>query len=332
MSMRLATALLLFITASTGVCAVPNPPGDLTVTTRRLNGGHYIALAPVADSTSAMAALKKPGVRGFIKRYPWRELEPWRGSYDFDEIVTDLQWAKTNGMQLIVFVLDKSFEGQESPVPEYLASRAAPNRASGVTLIRWDATAVNRMKALLTKLAQFDSHPNFEGVALQETAPSLSDATLNAWAYTPEKYRDMYINVLRHGATVMPRSRVFWHMNFLPQNQDYLASIADAVAPYGVVMGGPDILPDSFTLSKVYPLYDQFNERMPLFCSAQYDSYSHLHRNPAATKYWTPVEIFAFGKHRLFIKYLMWTAKKVPDPDDAYTINDAWPVIATGKL
>jgi hypothetical protein len=34
----------------------------------------------------------------------------------------------------------------------------------------------------------------------------------------------------------------------------------------------------------------------------------------------------------LFIKYLMWTAKKVPDPDDAYTINDAWPVIATGKL
>ncbi len=37
------------------------------------------------------------------------------------------------------------------------------------------------------------------------------------------------------------KSRVFWFMNFMPGNQNYLGDIAKAVASHGVLMGGPDV-------------------------------------------------------------------------------------------
>ena len=60
----------------------------------------------------------------------------------------------------------------------------------------------------------------------------------------------------------VPRSRVFWYMNFLPGRQDYIGDIASALVGTGVVMGGPDVLPDNPALARrVYPFYDKFSRR-----------------------------------------------------------------------
>ena len=175
---------------------------------------------------------------------------------------------------------------------------------------------------------QFDSNPYFEGVATAESAPSLDKTLLTANGYTPENYRDALITALQATAEALPTSRVFWTMNFFPMRQDYIAQVANAVAPYGVAIGGPDILPDSPSIKRrAYPFYGQFQGRVPLFCSVMADSYRHLHKSKSSTKYWTMEELYEFARDELHLNYMSWTYVAVPKPRDAYDIDDAFPVM-----
>ena len=106
---------------------------------------------------------------------------------------------------------------------------------------------MTRFNALISAIGkQFDSSPGLEGLATQETAPGfrLQGREIHN-GYTPEKYRDMYINLLTIASKAFPTSRIFWFMNFFPIKQEYIASVATAVAPLGVFMGGPDVMPDN---------------------------------------------------------------------------------------
>ena len=55
-----------------------------------------------------------------------------------------------------------------------------------------------------------------DSIAFQESALSLDDAVLHANGYTPEAYRDALQRQLRAATQGLPRSRVFWYMNFRP--------------------------------------------------------------------------------------------------------------------
>jgi hypothetical protein len=320
-------------TTTTAIATTTATTAALTTTTRKFNKGHYIALMSYDDSTKMMAASMKPGVKGFLKRYDWRELEPTQGNYNFAEIQSDLIWCAANGMQLVVMIEDKSFRGGTNPAPTYLASYAVPNMGGGHTMLRWNPTVVTRFKALVTALgARFDSNKAFEGIATQETAPSLSATALSANGYTPEKYRDSYISILTAAATAMPTSRVFWYMNFMPGNNSgsYLGAIAAAVASKGVVMGCPDVAPDSKALqTRTYPLFDQFYGKMPLFGQVEGLVYEHLHTTSGySTKYWTMTEIYFFAKTEMHANYMFWVRLPVASPADSNDYYDALPVIA----
>ena len=156
-----------------------------------------------------------------------------------------------------------------------------------------------------------------------------SDATLNANGYTPEKYRDALITVLKDASQSFSGSRVFWYMNFLSRSQAYLGEVASAVAPLGVVMGGPDALPDDYALKKLtYPFYEHYKGQMPLFCSAQFNSYKHLHQDSSyKTKYWTMDELFRFMRDDLHVNYVFWTRKTWSNPSGSYDWTDALQVI-----
>lgn len=299
-------------------------------TGRKYHPGQYIALLRDVSSQSVMSASLKPGVRGIQKRYTWRQLEPTRGNYDFSEIQSDLYWARAYGMQLVVFIEDKTFIA-ERPTPAYLDNYTIRNKQGGYTAQRWSPFVVDRMKALVQALgARFDANPAFEGVAFQETSHSLDAATMDAWGYTPEKYRDAYIQVLRSAGQSLPQSRVFWYMNFLERGQAYLADIANAVAGYGVVMGGPDVLPDNQALVKLtYPLYDQLQSRMPLFNQVESQVYAAPHMTSGySTKYWTMPELFRYARDQLHVDYMFWVRVPKPSPYDSYCWLDALPVIA----
>lgn len=299
-----------------------------TTTTRKYNPGHYVALLSEYGNQSYMAASMKPGVKGFMKRYKWRDLEPTYGNYDFSEIRSDLTFAAAYGMRLIVMIEDKSFKAVRY-TPSYLDAYSLRNTRGGYTTARWNPYVAGRMKALLVALGRFDSTWNFEGVAMQETALTLAPWVLDANGYTPEKYRDFYISVLTAAGSNMPQSRVFWFMNYLPRKQSYIGAIANAVVGKGVVMGGPDVLPDDQTLRDMaYPYFDQFRYKMPLFGQVEGECYEALHTTCCyPTTYWTMPELFRYARDQLHVDYMFWVRVTKATHWNSYDWTDALPVM-----
>jgi hypothetical protein len=302
--------------------------------------GHYVAIEE-NQAVTDIASLDEPAVQGVNKRYYWADLEPRKDAYDFSGIKTDLDFLRGHHKQLVVFITDKTFQPGKNPLPGYLADDAVPN-LRGFTAKRWDPMVVDRYVALVRALAgQFNADPNFEGVAVQESALMIRPGTLARQGYTPEKYRDALIRLLTEAGRAMDRSQVFWYMNHLEGNEAYLGDIAAAVVPYRVVMGGPDILPYRKRLQATYQLYDRFNGQMKLFCSAQDDSYRHDRNdsrnmgNPSWTRDLTapaggfvPMkEIFAFARDKLHVNYIFWSYKTYQGSPGAFTYADALAVM-----
>ena len=311
----------------TNACGGTNSPP--VTSNRKYHPGHYTAMLRVVDSQSYMEAAIQPGTVGLMKRYTWRQLEPTAGNYDFSELQSDLQWAQARGVRIIAMIEDKTFQN-ERPTPDYLAAYTVRNSGGGYTTLRWNTYVVSRMNMLIKALGRFDSNSALEGIATQETALSLPASTLDANGYTPEKYRDAYLSILNTASTSFPTSRIFWFMNYFPRNQSYIGSIANAMIGKGVVMGGPDVLPDESTLlSMTYPFYDQFRGKLPLFGQVEDICYRHLHETAGyATKYWTPAESFRFARDDLHVNYMIWVRIPVASPSDSYDWYDALPVIA----
>jgi len=319
-----AIALLLF----SGLIATP---AITEAATRGYHPGHYVALNRWESDEAKVAALQYSGVKGGQVRYQWKELETSFDTYDFSLVEHHLSLAKSQGRRLVIIIVDKTFFNNEKATPAYLHNKfTVANKPGGWTSVRWAPYVVTRYNKLLRRLGErFDSDPYFEGVSFQESAHGIPDATLAALDYTPEKYRDALINMLGSAATHFPSSQVFWFMNFLEGKTPYIVDIAEAVAPLGVAMGGPDILPDDYHLNKqTYSFYEQFKDRMTLFGSVQNNSYRHLHADKSRpTKYWTPKELFFFARDQLHVNYVFWNRPKEPNPADSYYWVDALPII-----
>jgi hypothetical protein len=120
-------------------------------------------------------------------------------------------------------------------------------------------------------------------------------------------------------------------MNFFVRNQDYIGAIANAVAGKGVLMGGPDVLPDNGALrTKSYPFYDKFYGRMNLFGQVEDICYRALHMTSGyRTKYWTMPELFRYARDDLHTDYMFWVRIPSASPFDSYDWFDSLPVVST---
>ena len=266
------------LTSADACGGVSPPPSGGGGGGRKFHPGHYIALMRNGSSEKIMSQSMKPGVVGFVKRYTWREVEPSKGQYNFAGVKADLAWAQANGMRMIIMFEDRTFS-LEKAGPQYLDQYEQRTASGGYCLERWQPAVVSAWINMIRAFgAQFDKHPNLEGIATQETSLGFSSAVMKAAGYTPEKYRDSYISILSAAAAALPTSRVFWFMNFFNGNQNYIASIASAVAPKGVLMGGPDVWPDNKGLAtRTYPFYTQFKGKMPLFGQVEPLCYDEPH-------------------------------------------------------
>jgi hypothetical protein len=306
------------------------PAANAYTTTRKFHPGHYtVLLYETRDQRAMYDAAQQPGTTGLVKKYRWRELEPTQGNYDFAGIQADLDWASAYGMHLIIMIEDKTFK-LERPNPTYLDALSPRNRTGGYTVLRFHPTVISRYKALATALGKrFDAHPNFEGIAQQESALGLDSTDLQRFGYTPEKYRDALISSFTHALAAMPRSRVFWYQNYFVGNQSYIGSIAAATGPKGLVMAGPDVLPDKASLvTKSYPFFTQFKDKMHLGIQIEDICYWHEHKTAGyATKYWTPGELFRYARDKLHVDYLFWVRISKEKVAGSYDWYDALPVI-----
>ena len=325
--------------------ACRQPSAALPDAQRKFHPGHYVSIGP-AELRKGVSTAFGDGVRGIQLRYRWADLEPAQDQYDFSTVARDLRIAGQANLQFVAMIVDKSFQG-DSPLPAYLQERYSVPTRRGITSMRWDPYVVDRMSKLVQAFGrQFDCDPHLEGIAFQETALSVEPSQLDQYGYTPEKYRDALVAMLRNAARSLPTSRVFWYMNFLPEKQQYIADIANAVTGTGVVMGGPDILPDNQALERrVYPFYDEFRGHLKLFGSMQNDSYRHPHgggkvrgkhaaasegeqTGPGPEGYWSMEDLYTFARDRLHLDYIFWEYRTQAQPPDSHNWSDARQVIA----
>jgi len=335
--MELRMNPMMGLLVATGVIAAGLLPGGNAFGDEgeaKFNPGHYVAVGP-STGMAEIRHLGEPAVRGVNKRYRWRALEPEKGVYDFSEIEEDLRLLAEKDKQLVVFVIDRSFSEYRA-MPRYLAEYEVPGEW-GFCPVRWHPVVVERLVALGRALGErFDAHPDFEGVAVQETALDMPEESRAAHAYTPEKYRDALIAMLTGVQQSMPRSHVFWYCNFMADDDGHLRQVADAIEAHGIFMGGPDILPFRRWLSRMsYPMYEDYRDRLTLFCSAQDDSYKHHKDDVRAGQrapvheegYLTMEEIFLFARDTLHVKYLFWNYKYGGEDKGERTYDDAIEVI-----
>lgn len=316
--------------------ACPAPRSAVPEAARKFHPGHYIAVGR-GESGNLRTAAATPGISGLQRRYRWSQLEPERDRYDLSSMAADLRVASATGVQLVAMIEDKTFDGTV-PTPAYLQDgEHTLNGPRGSVAVRWDPYVVDRLTRLVAAIgARFDCDPRFEGVALQESALGLDPAKLRAAGYTPEKYRDALIRTLRGAAAGVPRSRVFWYMNFLPGNQQYLDDIARAVIGSGVVMGGPDVLPENAALQqRVYPIYSRFQGRLKLFGSMQHDSFRHPRgqgglnaaTQPGPPELWSMEDLYAYARDDLHVDYVFWEYRTRRIPPDSRDWSEARDVI-----
>jgi hypothetical protein len=301
--------------------------------------------------------LRLTGVRGIQLRYDWKDLEPTPNTFDFGPVKSsyadtersiraDLWRCAQAGSLLIAFIEDKSFDGAHI-TPTDLRGAAyeqawVNGNNTGYCAARWNSTIVSRWGALIEALgAAFDSDPNFHGIAFPETATSLSSTALTASSYSATDYRDAMIAQLQTASDAFPTSRVFWYHNFMPSiAQDaHLDTVVNTIKVYnggnhGVLMGGPDILPDPVertpgvysdaVTDRCEPRYRAQYGEIELFCSMQNDSYRHIHRtdltdgattpaDPRMPGYfwtvgstWTTDDMFVFARDYLRLDYIIW--------------------------
>jgi hypothetical protein len=298
--------------------------------------------------------LTLPGVNGIQLRYKWSDLETAEGQYNFGvsgpgpypdserTIRAELWRCAQAGSRLIIMVVDRTFDGTHA-VPVYMQGNdqyerlVTTNVGPGYSTIRWNAYVQTRFRALIRAMGNaFDQNPRWYGIAFQETSTGLTstDRTQTGYSDVPggaNNYADALIANLKEASDHFPTSRTFFYQNYFPTvPTDYrIDEVVDALEGYnggptanGVILCGPDILPDNPELvARVYPRFMAppvgHWGQIPLANSMQFDSYDHVHttasppdtRVPGETwaigDYWTPLQLFKYGRDTMHLNYVM---------------------------
>lgn len=81
---------------------------------------HFVYFARDRAGIQNHPLLKSNSFAGAQIMYPWAELEPVEGEYDFSQIEADLQYLEAHGKKLFIQLQDATFTTTFKGVPEYL--------------------------------------------------------------------------------------------------------------------------------------------------------------------------------------------------------------------
>jgi hypothetical protein len=275
------------------------------------------------------------GVKGLVLRYYWNELEPTGGSSPSRFVWTrpdkEIAQCQALGVQLVMLIVVKTFDGT-NPAPADLTSYATyfntPPIPDGYMMWRWDPTVLARFKQLVDAIgARYDAHPNFAGIATQETSTS---GVANG-GYTSAGYVAALKAESDYIAAASPSSRHFAYQNFIEgvSNSAGTALLADYAAhiqPNGAIFGGPDLVMGGAILTRVYPNYTLYHKGTspvpaagPTFCSVQNAEWSGI--SPATPR--SMQSLFDYGRGAiadddggkpLNLDIIIWDWHTTPEP------------------
>jgi hypothetical protein len=304
---------------------------------------HYIYVGRDREKLTEPGFLDRKGVDGFQVKYTWKQLEPAKSNYAFEDVQADLTLLKSKGKKLFIQVQDSNFTLQAVPVPKYLQQSPAyhggvaqqmtepegkPEDAKpyGYVARRWDPAVRERFHKLLFALGkEFDGQ--IEGVNLPETAIDvpLAGPRLPS-GYTPEIYRDALLDTMTALKKAFPKSTAMIYANFMPESDPtgepvLLRSLYEKAVKLGVAMGGPDLLPNrKWQLLNSYPLIHQFSSQIPMGIAVQDDNLADI--DPATRKPVTVPALAAFATDYLHVRYIFWGTQ------EPYFTRDVLPFLA----
>ncbi|MCE3284593.1 MAG: hypothetical protein K0R70_849 [Steroidobacteraceae bacterium] len=253
------------ISVSDGRNLVSLPLFSITVhSSRKARYGHHFATRYADTPADAAMLCEQVGVDGVVWRRTWGEVEPTPGTYDFssfDAVLAAIAGSQNPDCQLWLFVEYKSFASSpvKNPCPEYLRlDYSAPNAGgSGAsTCFMWEPVVVEAYAAMMrAAAARYDANPRVEGLIMQETALGFSGAysqdVADGGTYTAEAWRDALVQLVSQCGSTFARSRCVSFLNFIRGGQQYLETVAAAIAAVPdnrACVSGPDLLPDQSAL------------------------------------------------------------------------------------
>ncbi|MRR24245.1 hypothetical protein EG830_14835 [bacterium] len=329
--------VLLAIAISTGLSGQGHPSSDryLDAHKKYIDAAcpleqdsirHFVYFARDRELIHGHPFLKIERFAGAQIMYPWRQLEPERGKYDFSAIREDYEYLRSYGKKLFIQLQDATFTSAFRGVPEYLLTDefdggSVPQinengRIGGWVAKRWNKQVRDRFALLLNELGkEFDG--KVEGINLQETAIDINSSIDST--FTPEGYTEgLKINMLAL-KQAFPSSITMQYANFMPgewlpgDDKGYLRSIYRYGEKIGVGLGGPDLMiKRKGQLNHTIAMMHEGTFTVPLGIAVQDGNYIEQTGNSVAVSNRTNIVpvLHAFAKDFLKVSYMFWSCEE----------------------
>jgi len=275
--------------------------------------------------------LKTRNFVGAQLKYTWKELEPTKGNYHFQDIKNDLKYLNEHGKKLFIQLQDVMFDTSRANVPHYLRTDPIYNGGvdiqyltidndsiisqDGYVARRWDKLVAERFYELLFALGkEFDG--KIEGINLPETAVGFGETgKLYPEGFSPEKYREAIINQMNKVKQAFPNSKVIQYANFMPgewlpwDDKGYLKSLYNFAKENDIGMGGPDIkIYKKAEMNHSYKFLKEYSSDIITGIAVQWGNYEEI--NPKTGNQVTIDEIYHFGQNEIGLNYIFWSTQE----------------------
>ncbi len=301
---------------------------------------HFVYFARDREGIHDHPFLESPRFVGAQIMYPWSELEPSKGRYEFSVITKDLDYLKSKGKELFIQLQDATFDPRFRGVPDYLCAQEYGGGAvlqrndngipDGWTAKRWNKRVRERFSLLLRALGEtFDGR--VEGINLQETAVGVTSKYDGS--FSPSVYAESIKANMLALKEAFPRSVKIQYANFMPgewlpwEDKGFLRSIYQFGEEIGVGLGAPDLMVRrKGQLNHALAMMHEHKYSVPLGIAVQDGNYIGL-TDAAFVKEdrenIVPL-LHAFAKDFLNVHYMFWVNQ------DPYFEEDVLPCFAGG--
>lgn len=216
---------------------------------------HFVYFSRDRESLKNHSFLKHPAFKGAQVMYPWKDLEPEKGKYDFTLIREDLEYLKQYQKKLFIQLQDVTFNPKYNAIPAYMLTTEYDNGAvlqyndngkpSGWVAKRWNKKVRERFALLLKELGnEFDGV--IEGINLQETAIGVNKGKDSKFTNAD------YVQGIKENMLALkqafPISTTMIYANFIPgewlpfDDKGYLRDVYKYGDSIGVGIGAPDLM------------------------------------------------------------------------------------------
>ena len=232
------------------------------------------------------ALLARPDIDGVQIIYTWKQLEKYKGIYDFSAVENDLAILNKMNKKLFIQIQDRFFKPNDKNIPFYLqqepqyhggliAQSDNPGEgkfpAQGWVAMQWNTALRKRYQHLLTALAiSFDG--KITGINLPETAIDIDMKKENT-GFTCNSYFSATLDNIIFARKVFKKSSVVQYVNFWPcewnNDHNYMSRFFDIAQKNNIGLGGPDIIPyKSGQMKNSYPFFHKYKNKLNLVAMA----------------------------------------------------------------